>query len=60
MLGVTVAEAAAGAHSSAVHNTFHALHVDLPVYLKAKQRGNSVLELPFESGFLSPSQAGRE
>lgn len=31
VLGVTVAEAAAGAHPSAAHNTFHVLHVDVPV-----------------------------
>lgn len=46
VLGVTVTQAAAGADPSAVQNTSCALRVDLPVYLKAKQRESSVLELP--------------
>lgn len=59
VLGVTVAGTADWAHPPAFHNTFHVLRPDLPVYLKAKQRGTSVLELPFESGCLSPIP-GRE
>lgn len=60
MLGVT--GAAAGAHPSAVRNTFHALHVDVPLCPRAEQRGASVLELPFERGCLSPipGRGGRD